>query len=44
MSFLMDTNSFVEPYRLYYQFSMFPQYWDFIKEKIDDAPHGLRKK
>lgn len=35
--FLMDTNSFVEPSRLYYQFTMFPQYWEFVKERIEDG-------
>lgn len=44
MSFLMDTNSFVEPYRLYYQFDIFPQYWDFIKEKIEDGSISILDK
>ncbi len=37
MSYLMDTNSFVTPSRLYYQFSMFPRYWDYIRGKIEDG-------
>ena len=37
MSYLMDTNSFVTPSRLYYQFSMFPRYWDYIREKLEDG-------
>lgn len=37
MSFLMDTNTFVTPSRLYYQFSLFPQVWDFLKERIEEG-------
>ncbi|MEE6716953.1 DUF4411 family protein [Schleiferilactobacillus harbinensis] len=36
-AFVMDSNSFIEPYRLYYSFDHFPAYWDWLKKMIVSA-------
>ncbi|MCD8395624.1 MAG: DUF4411 family protein [Lachnospiraceae bacterium] len=33
--FLIDTNSFVAPYRLYYAFDLVPTYWKELSKKAD---------
>jgi len=32
--FLVDTNSLITPYRLYYAFDLVPSYWDRLSENI----------
>lgn len=33
--FLVDTNSFIKPYRQYYAFDLVPTYWDKLSKYID---------
>ena len=33
--FLVDSNSFVAPYRQYYAFDLVPIYWDELSKKAD---------
>lgn len=32
--FVIDTNSFIEPFRQYYSMSHFPSYWAWLEDRI----------
>ena len=32
--FIIDTDTLITPYRLFYPFDMFPDFWNFIEQKI----------
>jgi hypothetical protein len=34
--FLVDTNTFITPYKTYYPFDIAPSFWDFLKEHIEN--------
>ena len=35
--FLIDSNSFIAPYRFYYAFDLVPSYWDKLYEAADSG-------
>ena len=35
--FLIDSNSLISPYQLYYPFDFASRFWDQLKEKIEDG-------
>jgi len=34
MSYLIDANAFITPYKAYYAFDLVPKFWDFLSEQI----------
>jgi hypothetical protein len=35
--FLVDSNTFIEPYKMYYPFDLAPTFWDFVKLNIENG-------
>jgi len=35
MSYLIDANAFITPYKAYYAFDLVPKFWEFLSEQIE---------
>lgn len=40
-AFLLDSNSFIAPYRLYYSMSHFPSYWTWLSSQITNGDNTM---
>jgi len=42
--YLMDSNTFIAPFKMYYPFDFAPSFWDFLGSNISDGKIVVLKK